>query len=51
MNKLGAMYANGTGISKDLTQAIRWYRAAAAAGDAEAKATLSRLENQNEQPR
>jgi TPR repeat protein len=51
MNKLGAMYANGIGTSKDLTQAMRWYRAAAAAGDAEAKATLSRLENTTEPPR
>jgi len=39
------MYANGTGVDKDMTEAVRWYRAAAAAGNADAEANLSRLGN------
>jgi TPR repeat protein len=39
------MYANGVGVTKDMSEAVRWYRAAAAAGNAEAKANLSHLEN------
>jgi TPR repeat protein len=45
MNKLGVMYANGSGVGKDMTEAVRWYRAAAAAGNADAKATLTSLGN------
>jgi TPR repeat protein len=39
------MYANGSGVGKDMTEAVRWYRAAAAAGNLDAKANLARLGN------
>jgi TPR repeat protein len=33
MSNLGAMYANGAGVTKDPTEAVSWYRKAADAGD------------------
>jgi TPR repeat protein len=37
------MYEGGRGVSKDVTQAIAWYRKAAEQGDAEAKENLAKL--------
>src|SRR6266700_2744667 len=39
-NNLGLMYAEGRGIAKDDTEAVRWYRQAAAQGNAYAYANL-----------
>ena len=40
---LGAMYANGLGVARDVAEAIRWYERAAAKGDEDAKAALAPL--------
>lgn len=40
---LGTAYEYGVGVAADKTQAIRWYRQAADAGDANAKKELDRL--------
>ena len=37
---LGAMYANGEGVSKDDAEAVKWYRLAAAQGHAKAQYIL-----------
>jgi hypothetical protein len=37
------MFDNGEGVAQDDTEAIRWYRLAAAQGDAGATAALKRL--------
>ena len=34
---------NGDGVSKDLTEAVRWYRTAAEQGNEEAQEALNRL--------
>lgn len=38
--ELGRLYAEGTGVPKDETEAVRWYRLAAGQGDAEAQFLL-----------
>ena len=43
MNNLGLMYAQGRGVAKDDTQAVRWYRTAADKGDAIAMRRLGRV--------
>ena len=43
-NKLGLCYANGDGVPKDLSEAVRWYRKAAEQGHAPAQSALRRLE-------
>lgn len=40
---LGALHEDGRGVSKDLQQAMQWYRRAAEKGDAVAMAALARL--------
>jgi len=40
MYNLGAMYYNGDGVSKNLTEAARWYELAAAQGNVEAQFNL-----------
>ena len=37
---LGYCYFNGKGVSKDESEAVRWYRKAAEQGDADAQANL-----------
>jgi TPR repeat protein len=44
MTYLGAMYENGSGVEQDHSQALAWYRKAAALGDEDAKASLKRME-------
>lgn len=43
MNNLGTLYYNGRGFPKDRNEAIRWFRRAAQAGDADAAANLLAL--------
>ena len=43
-NNLAARYATGTGVTKDLAEALKWYRAAAAQGHPTAGHTLQQLE-------
>ncbi len=43
MFNLGVCYDNGEGVAKDLKEAVRWYRAAADKGHADAKKALERL--------
>ena len=43
MANLGKLYEDGAGVPKDRTEALRLYRAAAAAGNAFAKQQLARL--------
>ena len=38
--RLGIMYANGLGVSKDVAEAVRWYRKAAEQGNADAQGKL-----------
>jgi len=40
---LGNMFTNGQGVAQDREEAIRWYRLAAAQGNAFATAALRRL--------
>ena len=40
---LGQAYETGEGVSKDLTEARRWYQKAADQGDEDAKEALKRL--------
>lgn len=40
---LGFAYELGLGVQKDLAEAVKWYRKAAAAGDPLGKAHLKRL--------
>lgn len=42
MNNLAVNITNGTGITKDVTEANRWYRKAAEAGNADAMHNLGR---------
>jgi TPR repeat protein len=37
------MFENGNGVAKDRAEAIRWYRLAAAQGNAIAQSSLKRL--------
>ena len=39
-NNLGLMYENGLGVPKDYDEAVKWYRLAAAQGDALAQNNL-----------
>ncbi len=41
---LGGMYARGEGVPKDYTEALRWYRLAAAQGDEDAFTARETLE-------
>ncbi|MEK7769396.1 MAG: SEL1-like repeat protein [Pseudomonadota bacterium] len=40
---LAAMYLNGYGVAKDVKEAVKWYRLAAAQGDVNAEKALKRL--------
>jgi TPR repeat protein len=40
---LGVMYANGQGVPKDYTIAVRWYRFAAEQGNASAQSNLGTM--------
>ena len=40
---LGACYAKGIGVTKDLAEAVKWYRKAAQQGDPKAKVKLNDL--------
>ena len=40
---LGFMYAAGKGVRQDYAEAIKWYRLAAAQGDAEGQCRLAQL--------
>ena len=42
-NNLGYMYLNGYGVSKDYTEAVKWYRLAAQQGNINAKENLKEL--------
>jgi len=42
---LGLLYENGLGVEKNVREAIDWYRKAATGGDADAKASLERLDH------
>ena len=37
---MGVMFENGLGVALDYAEAVRWYRLAAAQGDADAIANL-----------
>ncbi|MBK8627914.1 MAG: SEL1-like repeat protein [Saprospiraceae bacterium] len=37
------MHEKGTGVSKDITEAVKWYRKSAEQGDEDAKAKLKAL--------
>lgn len=41
---LGVCYANGEGVSKDMSEAVKWWRKAAEQGDEDAKKALNSLE-------
>jgi TPR repeat protein len=41
------MYENGEGTTGDAAEALRWYRLAAAQGDADAVKAVERLTNGN----
>ena len=43
--EIGRMYEEGSGVDKDISQAIHWYTKAAEQGDEEAKEALERLKN------
>ncbi len=43
MNSLGAMYQQGQGVAADAREAAKWYRAAAAQGNAAAMYNLGLL--------
>ena len=40
---LGVMYDKGWGVTKDYSEAVKWFRKAAEQGDANAKKALKRL--------
>jgi hypothetical protein len=40
---LAGMYEDGTGVTRDINQAIVWYTKAAEQGDEDAKKALARL--------
>lgn len=40
---LGDCFYNGNGVDKDLREAVKWYRLAAAQGDADAREKLKLL--------
>jgi len=40
---LGAAYANGTGVPRDLAEAAKWYRKAADQGHPHAKEALKQM--------
>ena len=42
-NNLGVLYANGTGVPKDLAEGVKWYRKAADQGSALAETNLAGL--------
>ena len=42
--ELGRLYAEGVGIEKDETEAVKWYRMAAEQGIAVAEEALAKLE-------
>jgi len=42
---LGLVYASGHGVSKDLEQAVKWYRKAADQGDAKAQSLLVEIDS------
>ena len=44
MADIGYMFETGTGVAKDATEAVNWYRRAARAGNAWAQAQLDRLQ-------
>lgn len=46
--KVGLMYANGQGVSKNDIEAVRWYRLAAGQGNAKAQNRLGRLYDDGE---
>jgi TPR repeat protein len=46
---LGFKYEQGLGVSKDVAEALRWYREAASQGNAEAEVRISRLEGRSGQ--
>ena len=39
------MYEDGKGVSKNLAEAVKWYRKAADQGDEDARKALERLES------
>ena len=43
MFNLGLCYKNGDGVEKNLTEAVKWFRAAALAGESSAMFNLGRL--------
>jgi hypothetical protein len=45
-NKLGDMYAEGLGVTKDARVAMSWYEKAGAQGNADAQHSIGRLINQ-----
>lgn len=42
--QIGALYANGMGVERDVTTAYMWFALAAKAGDAKATAAMKKLE-------
>ena len=45
--ELGSAYRHGRGVTRDETEAARWYRKSAEAGNAEAMALLVRMHQAN----
>ena len=48
MFELGNCYANGTGVTKDEAEAVKWYRKAAELGDAMAKEILAKIHSKED---
>ena len=48
MFNLGVAYAHGEGVTKDVAEAVRWYRKAADAGDTKAMFNLGVLYRKGE---
>ena len=47
---LAGLYEHGLGVEKNIAEALKWRRKAAALGDEGAKAEVKRLESRHERP-
>ena len=48
MYNLGVCYYNGTGVTKDEAEAVKWWRKAADLGNAEAKEILAKINSKED---
>ncbi|KAK3836728.1 MAG: hypothetical protein J3R72DRAFT_450404 [Linnemannia gamsii] len=49
MFSIGYLYEHGLGVTRDFANAVRWYRKAVNNGYSDAKADISRLQQQQQQ--